>query len=60
MATADPERSEALILKLVSDAGLQMPDEVRRELSTGRLTLLWHEQRLAVVVEDDEDDDPSA
>jgi len=60
MATADPERSEELMLKLVSDAGLQMPGEVRRELSTGRLTLLWREQRLAVVVEDDEDDDPSA
>lgn len=48
-----PERTDVLLLKLLVGAGLPPPDEVLSSLGGDRLTVLWHEQRTALVVERD-------
>lgn len=37
--------------ELVEKAGLPQPDEVQQRAEHGELVLLWHDPKLAVVVE---------
>ena len=56
MATIDQkQRAERRILKLLEDAGLPAPDEV--QYGDGCIRLLWHDRKVAVVVELDDFDE---
>ena len=56
MATIDQkQRAERRILKLLEDAGLPAPDEV--QYGHGCIRLLWHDRKVALVVELDDFDE---
>jgi hypothetical protein len=59
MATIDKkQRAERRMLQLLEDAGLPAPDEVQYGESCVRL--LWHDRKVAVVVELDDFDEIDA
>jgi hypothetical protein len=49
---------EARFRQLIEDAGLAPPDAVEHEEAA--VVLIWHEQKLAVVIDLDEDGEPIA
>jgi hypothetical protein len=56
MATIDQkQRAERRFLKLLEDAGLPAPDEV--QYGHECIRLLWHDRKVAVVVELDDFDE---
>jgi hypothetical protein len=59
MATIDKkQRAERRMLQLLEDAGLPAPDEVQYGESCVRL--MWHDRKVAVVVELDDFDEIDA
>jgi hypothetical protein len=56
MATIDKkQRAERKMLRLLEDAGLPAPDEV--QYGENCVRLLWHDRKVAVVVELDDFDE---
>ena len=52
MTTFDHLRAaERDFLKVAETAGLPEPDEVSYDEAVGEIELIWHEQKLAVIVE---------
>jgi hypothetical protein len=59
MATIDQkQRAERRMLQLLEDAGLPAPDDVQYEQNCVRL--LWHDRKVAVVIELDDFDEVDA
>jgi hypothetical protein len=59
MATIDKkQRAERKMLRLLEDAGLPAPDEV--QYGENCVRLLWHDRKVAVVVELDDFDEIDA
>ena len=46
-----PEAVEAEVRELIAGAGMQEPDEFQFNELRNELIALWHEQKLAVIVE---------
>lgn len=51
MPAADPYDAELRMREIVAQAGLPEPDEVNHHPEEEELELLWHEQKLCVVIE---------
>jgi hypothetical protein len=52
--TPDHRDAERRMRELVREAGLPQPDEVRDRFDPDEIVLMWHERKLAVVIELDE------
>jgi hypothetical protein len=52
-ARDDPtaEEVESRMRRLLSDADLPAPDEVRHENASRELLFIWHDRRVAIVIE---------
>jgi hypothetical protein len=48
-----PDEAEAAMRRLLTDASLPQPDEVRPH-EDGGIVLLWFESKLAVIIDPDE------